>query len=344
MTQPLKLQPERVWRTYTGGRLIDQLRRQVGEDSHYPEDWVMSVVAARNPGQNQPEGAGLSRLENGELLADYIRRTPQVLGRAPAIEVLFKFIDAAERLAIQVHPDRPAAQRYFNSRFGKTECWHIVDRRTDGPSAAVYIGFKEGITRDRWRDLFVRQDVAAMLESLHRFEARPGNTFLIEGGVPHAIGAGCFLIEIQEPTDFTLRMEMTTTGGYRVSEEVCHLGIGLEAMLDCFHFEGLSRDQAQTRWQIPARQVDDQVSVLIDDRQTDCFSMNKITTSHALALAGHADYAGLVVLSGTGRVNGLSCVPGDYFFVPAGLPLQLEPNSSGSFSALQFFGPQGKGQ
>ena len=343
MTQPLKLLPERVWRTYTGGRLIDQMRRLDGEDSHYPEDWVMSVVAARNPGQDQPAGAGLSRLENGEPLVDYIRRNPQVLGRAPAIEVLFKFIDAAERLAIQVHPDKPAALRYFNSRFGKTECWHIVDGRMDGPSPAVYIGFKEGITRERWRDLFEHQDVEAMLDCLHRFEARPGDTFLIEGSVPHAIGAGCFLIEIQEPTDFTLRMEMTTAGGYRVSKEICHLGIGLEAMLDCFHFEGLSFDQAQARWQIPARRVDDQVSVLIDDRQTDCFGMNKITTDRALTLAGHADYAGLVVLSGDGRVNGQSGAPGDYFFVPANLPLQLEPVSSEPFCVLQFFGPPGKG-
>lgn len=41
----IKLPQNRVWRTYLGGRVLDEL---VGKsapcDSHYPEDWVGSVT------------------------------------------------------------------------------------------------------------------------------------------------------------------------------------------------------------------------------------------------------------------------------------------------------------
>lgn len=42
-----------------------------------------------------------------------------------------------------------------------------------------------------------------MLAGMQKYPVHPGDTILIEGGMPHAIGAGCFLVEIQEPTDYT---------------------------------------------------------------------------------------------------------------------------------------------
>ena len=78
-------------------------------------------------------------------------------------------------------------------------------REINGEKPCIYLGFKRGVTRERWKELFDKQDLDGMLDSLERFDVKAGDTILIEGGMPHAIGAGCFLVEIQEPTDFTIR-------------------------------------------------------------------------------------------------------------------------------------------
>ena len=55
----LRLPPNRVWRTYLGGRTLDQLASEVGghvpvpafspADTHFPEDWIASTTRAINP-------------------------------------------------------------------------------------------------------------------------------------------------------------------------------------------------------------------------------------------------------------------------------------------------------
>ena len=171
-------------------------------------------------------------------LAQFIDENPEeILGKkhyakyGNKLGVLVKLIDSAERLTIQVHPTREKARELFDSQFGKTECWHILGgREVNGEKPCIYFGFKEGITREHWKDVFDRQDIPAMLDCLHRFEVKPGDTFLIEGGIPHAIGAGCFLVEIQEPTDYTVRTERVTPAGLRVADFMCHQG--------CYGYEG----------------------------------------------------------------------------------------------------------
>ena len=78
-----------------------------------------------------------------------------------------------------------------------------------------------------------------MLEWMHCIEVHKGDTVLIQGGVPHAIGAGCFLAEIQEPTDYTVRTERITPSGLKVADTMCHQGLGFQKMFDCFHYEGV---------------------------------------------------------------------------------------------------------
>ena len=75
----LKLDSPRVWRTYTGGALIDMLHgRKKGEISHFPEEWIMSVVAARNAGREDIKEEGMSRLpeKSDMLLKELIESNP----------------------------------------------------------------------------------------------------------------------------------------------------------------------------------------------------------------------------------------------------------------------------
>ena len=193
--RPIRLETERAWRTYLGGRMISALHGQAGEDGHFPEEWLMSTVSARNAGREHIV-EGLTRVSgSGLTLSQLLSAQPEaMLGKAHAEKyganpgVLVKLLDAAERLTLQVHPTRSKAQELFGSPFGKTECWHILDCRTiDGVEPCVYIGFREGITRAHWEHCFHTQDIPAMLACLHRIPVAKGDSFIIRGGVPHGI-------------------------------------------------------------------------------------------------------------------------------------------------------------
>lgn len=48
---PFLLDNPRAWRTYLGGRMLDALHDQPGKIDHFPEEWILSTVAARNAGR-----------------------------------------------------------------------------------------------------------------------------------------------------------------------------------------------------------------------------------------------------------------------------------------------------
>lgn len=358
---PFPLDHPRAWRTYLGGALLDELHGAApgtGADGHFPEEWIMSVVAARNAGREEFPEEGLSHpaqtpeLTLKEILASdpaaYLgNRHAAAHGAQPG--VLIKLIDSAERLTIQVHPDRQTAQRLFGSPFGKTECWHILGGRTvNGEAPCIYLGFRERVTREHWQALFEQQDLPGMLACLHRYEVQPGDTVLIAGGVPHAIGAGCFLAEIQEPTDYTIRVERTTPSGFAVADAMCHQGLGFEQMFDCFHYEGTDRDSMRAKWFLTRRTVHEDaagsITQLVDYGDTPFFAMRELCTGDVLNVAGGA-FSGLYVLQGRGLLEcGQQalplCAPGQ-FFVPAGagdLTLRAQPGAP--LRVLQCFGPQ----
>lgn len=113
--------------------------------------------------------------------------------------VLVKFIDAADRLSVQVHPDDDLAHRVHGSR-GKTEMWYVVDCE---PGACLYVGFNRPVTREAYMEAVRQRRVADLLR---RYEVHPGDAFFIPAGTVHAIGGGVFLAEIQETSDVTYRI------------------------------------------------------------------------------------------------------------------------------------------
>jgi len=113
--------------------------------------------------------------------------------------LLVKFIDARQDLSVQVHPDDALAQARHNS-FGKTEMWYIVKAK---PEACLYSGFSRRLTPDEYVRLV---ETDAVLEALQRFEVKAGDVFYLPAGRVHAIGAGCFIAEIQQTSDITYRI------------------------------------------------------------------------------------------------------------------------------------------
>ena len=348
--QPIRLQATRAWRTYLGGSMISALHGEAGEDGHFPEEWLMSTVCARNAGREHIT-EGITRIAGtGETLAQRIALNPEAMlgqahlqrfGTSPG--VLVKLLDAAERLTLQVHPTRDTAKVLFNSPFGKTECWHILNCRTiDGAEPCIYLGFRESITREHWEHVFATQDIPAMLDCLHRIPVQTGDTFIIRGGVPHCIGAGCFLAEIQEPTDYTVRTERTTPSGLQVADFMCHQGLGFTRMFDCFHYGGLSLADTLTAYRlVPQEEVlpGCRIRHIIYPAVTDMFAMDMVTVTGTSQFCERSFY-GIYVLEGEGTLNGQPIRKCDHFFIPAACR-DVEVTANGQpLTFLRCFGPE----
>ncbi len=113
--------------------------------------------------------------------------------------LLIKFIDARDDLSIQVHPTDEIAKLQGRER-GKTEMWYLMD---SDPGAKLYSGLKKQITPDEYKQM-VEEDT--ICDALAQYEVKADDVFFLPSGRIHAIGAGCFLAEIQQTSDVTWRI------------------------------------------------------------------------------------------------------------------------------------------
>lgn len=113
--------------------------------------------------------------------------------------LLIKFIDAQQDLSIQVHPTDEIAHRQGKSR-GKTEMWYVME---SAPDAKLYNGLKLPITPEQYKQMVADDTIC---DALAQYNVKEGDCFFIPAGRIHAIGAGCFLAEIQQTSDVTYRI------------------------------------------------------------------------------------------------------------------------------------------
>ncbi|MDB4925908.1 type I phosphomannose isomerase catalytic subunit [Mucilaginibacter sp.] len=355
----LKLLNNRVVRSYTGGKLIEQWQGLNNPaDNDKPEEWLASVVEARNKNYIPGEGLSTVLMPDGSTakLIDLIKADSEgFLGEEHVAKygvhtaVLTKVLDAAVRLSIQVHPTKAYARDYFKSDYGKTEAWYIMGgREINGEPPYVLIGFKPDVTKAQWKKYFDEQDIDGMINALHKFYVQPGDVFLIEGGLPHAIGSGCFLIEIQEPTDYTMRVERKTFDGSTLPDMLCHQGVGFDAMLDCFTYEGLSKYDTLRKYAKHPEPVvlEDGTTVikLITDADTACFQMDKLIIPDIYQLDDDS-FKTLIILAGEGWfVHGgetIEVKQGDTYFLPADVgEVHIENSGADDLEIIACYPPQ----
>ena len=267
--------PTLVRRTYRGGKLLgDFLKLENATDTNYPEDWISSFVEAKNKEYIPNEGITHVLTDRGECLITEAT-APSDFGESREDSgVLIKLLDAGERLGIQVHPTKEYATEHFGTPYGKTECWYILNTRSD--DACIYLGFREHVTKESFKTLFEKQDIPGMLDAMHRFQVRKGDVILVTAGTPHAIGEGCFLLEIQEPTDYTMRAEKVTAAGEVLTPQQIHYGVGEAAMLDCFSYAGGTEEEIRERHFLPASESTDGLLDLVRYTDTECFALQEI--------------------------------------------------------------------
>ncbi|MDT0606903.1 type I phosphomannose isomerase catalytic subunit [Croceitalea rosinachiae] len=195
---PLKFEPILKERLWGGTKLKDVLNKPIESDIT-GESWELSTVKG-----------DVSVIANGDLkgtsLQYLINKQAEALLGKNVVErfghdfpILIKFIDAKKDLSIQLHPNDELAKERHNS-FGKTEMWYIMDADS---GANLIVGFNKDVEKETYKNSL---EDNTLLELLNYEEVKEGDTFFINTGKIHAIGAGVLLAEIQQTSDVTYRV------------------------------------------------------------------------------------------------------------------------------------------
>ncbi len=192
---PLVFKP--VYKDYIwGGSRIPETFGRVGAPAVCAESWELSAHA---DGESVVASGPFAHKRLAELASAC---GPALLGtRAPdpaRFPLLFKLIDARDRLSVQVHPNNVNAA--LTGGEPKTEMWVVLDRT---PGASLYAGLAEGVTPASLRASLSDGTAASQLV---RLAVEPGQALFIPGGLVHAIGAGCLIYEVQQNSNTTYRL------------------------------------------------------------------------------------------------------------------------------------------
>lgn len=233
MLYPLKFNP--VFKDYIwGGRELEKLGKNLPQGMT-AESWEIST---------HPDG--INTIANGEfkgqLLTDLIDRFGrEIVGTElytalVKFPLLIKFIDANNKLSVQVHPRDEYARLHEKGELGKNEMWYILSAK---PGAKLIYGTRPGITKEDFRKA-VEED--RTLECLKEVEVSPGDVLNIPAGLVHAIGEGIVLAEIQQNSNTTYRVFDYNRVDSKGSKRPLHI----EKALDVIDF-GLEINKPRTR-------------------------------------------------------------------------------------------------
>ena len=178
-----------------GRRLLDDWGKTADADT-VGESWELTVR------KNEK-----CKILNGDLAGKTLDEVIDTFGKdvtgadfgSSDFPILIKLIDANDRLSVQVHPDDAYAARVENDR-GKTEMWYIVDA---DEGAELICGLADGVTSADFADA-VRE--GRLAEALKHQPVKKGECYFIPAGMPHAIGKGILIAEIQQNCDLTYRV------------------------------------------------------------------------------------------------------------------------------------------
>jgi mannose-6-phosphate isomerase len=195
---PLKFIPQfkdKIW----GGNKLREFLGKAGASDTAGESWEISGVhdnisVVENgflEGNNLQE---LIEVYMGDLIGD------KIFDRfGYEFPILIKFIDATEKLSIQVHPNDELALKRHNS-FGKTEMWYIIQAEKN---SELIVGFNKALDKETY---MCHLENKALDDILNYVKIYTGDVIFLPAGRVHAIGAGVLLAEIQQTSDITYRI------------------------------------------------------------------------------------------------------------------------------------------
>ena len=258
-----------------------------------------------------------SVVQNGALAGTPVRK----LLPDSTFPLLIKLIDAADRLSVQVHPDDAYATRVENDR-GKTEMWYILEAE---PGASLLFGLRDGCTAEDFAESVRAGDP---LRVLNQQPVKPGETYFIPAGMPHAIGRGILLAEIQQNCDLTYRVYDYDRTDAQGNKRQLHLEKALEVVRPFTKAEMDGIRFARAKGNRP------------ENLLADCpyFRVERIDCDKGADLPERNDWAHLLCVDGTGTLlsqNGSEPLSkGGSILLPPGVSCRLTGNATVLYSTL----------
>ncbi len=194
---PLKFSPILKQTIWGGGKIVQYLGLE-SDMERVGECWLVSAV----------EGF-LSQVSNGPLAGTSLDSLTKKYGAALLGEknfkrfgaefpLLVKYIDAAQKLSVQVHPNDELAGKRHGCK-GKTEMWYVLGA---DKGSSLYAGFSRDITKAEYNSMSAEE----IISTLQHYDVNERDMFYLPAGTIHSIGAGAFIAEIQQTSDITYRI------------------------------------------------------------------------------------------------------------------------------------------
>ena len=210
--------------------------------------------------------------------------------------VLTKFIDAKDKLSVQVHPSDEYALKNESS-YGKTEMWYVVEA---DEGAGIYLGFKRACQENEVREAIANGTVEELLSFV---PAKAGDVFFIPAGTVHAIGAGMVIYEIQQNSNLTYRlydyMRRDKTGALRE----LHVDKAM-SVINFDVYKAASNDSADAS--------------VIGECKYFKASKYKLNFTKQDFFVDYNSFFAVTCIAGEGEISGEYISQGDTYFAPAG--------------------------
>ena len=279
---------DRVW----GGRRLETLYgKELPPEVPIGESWeVVDREEAQSVVKCGPfEGKTLNQL--------WTQHHQEIFGAAtapsPRFPLLFKLLDAEDKLSVQVHPPAEIAPSLNGEP--KTEMWYIASCR---PDSDLYVGLNKGVTREDFAQALADGSVE---DKVQRLPVKPGDAIFIPSGRIHAIGAGNVIVEVQQNSDTT----------YRVFD---WNRVGLDGKPRALHIE-------ESMKSIDFSDIEPSLAAPVGEVIAECeyFRVEKweLTTERPATEKG--SFAFFTCLSGRVECGGREFKPGEFFLVPAAM-------------------------
>lgn len=268
----------------------NRLKKEYGKDtdlSPLAEAWELSFH--KDGYCTLPDGTPLCEAVTEEELGENCRGFD-------FFPVLIKFIDARQRLSVQVHPSDEYALKNENS-LGKTEMWYIADA---DEGAGIYLGFKDNISRKGLEKSIKEHTLTDLLQFI---PVKKGESYFIPAGTIHAICEGCLIYEIQQNSNITYRVYDYGRRGKDGKERELHIDKAINVA---------DRNKYVSR----------SLNVRTDDGEL--LGISRFFTSLRIDVKGEKklsedkkSFRCITCLDGRGRIDGIDICKGESVFIPA---------------------------
>lgn len=223
---------------------------------------------------------------------------------AEKFPLLIKFIDANDKLSVQVHPDDKYAAELEQGELGKTEMWYILDAQE---GAQLIYGFKKDITKEEMAQAIKEGTLADVLNFV---DVKKGDVFFIPAGRVHAICDGLLIAEIQQNSDTTYRLFDWNRVDKNGNPRQLHIEKGT-LVSDTSSSKGKEHTTALT-----VKDGDAECSMLAMCRY---FAAERVFVNGKFsACCGTTSFNIITVTDGCGKIGDMDAKAGESFIVPAG--------------------------